>query len=376
METLSYILLFLLNHRQCAENLVNSMSAVFGDLFYLLQYGERRIRWPDKETENDYNYNVKDIFLLKESAPLLQLGMLFYLIIAENIVPVNLPKIYCPVYQFRMGIYLVLEMIKSFELIINFKGLKFCYQLLKNVNERLSSDELDLVVHRDFCSHLTSLLSYSNSKRNRKIGLMVLKSYILKFDDEGRYLILKNLLKSTDHKGIKGYLITLYKDIAFEAIFKGGNLKYVSGEYLKFFLNNHFGKLPGGAECDLMENSDIVISSLNLMIGILQDRDNKTNIRDYISDLQQDFLNPLRTGLDLSKAHYKNEIVNVQQGKLNENFKNLMEKTEILNDDGAVSAEVSDEKKIDMLNCALNSFDIIESLLSRVNQIIDEIKKK
>jgi hypothetical protein len=361
--------------RQCAETLVQSMSNVFGDLYFLLQYAERRIRWPDKDVE-EYNYDVKDVFLLPEKAPLLQMGILFYLVIAENIQPKDLPKIYSPIYIFNMGIYLVNELIKSNEVLINFKGLKLCFRMLENIWGKLESDELDLAIHRAFCENLMKLLTYSSSKRNRKIGLMVLKIYILKFDDLGRYLIIKNLLKTTNHKGIQGYLTTIYKDILFEELKKEESSTVICQDNFKFLVQKHFCRLENGAETDLMENSDVIISSLNFLVAFLiRDKENRTKICELIPEIRANFLEPLRVGLDMSRAHYKNEVSNVKLGKSSDdNLESMIENTEILNGDKIPS--VTTEKKIEMLSCALNSFDIIDSLLARVNDIVDGLKKK
>lgn len=267
--------------RQCAESLVNSFAVMVGDVFYFLAYVEQKVRWPLKGTNN---FDVQDIFLIDDKVPLLALGMLFYLVIAEDILPANQPKIYSSLYIFEMGIYLVDQMLQTNEPAINFKGLKLCDRLLANVPGKISSDELDLSIHSEFCKNLVNVIVYSESKCNRSTGLGVLKNYINKFDQCGQYLVIKNLFKTCNHTGLQGYLITIYKDMIINEL-KNENVAkpisdYVKETHLKILLVDHMCVLKGGVACDLMNCYEQIISSLNMLIALLiRDKTNVTGFK-------------------------------------------------------------------------------------------------
>lgn len=352
--------------RQVATSLVTTLCKLHTNVFQLLDIVETRCRWPSKGKLDD---DLDNIFLHPEKTPLLQVGTMFYLIIAEGIANELIPKVYSPVYSFKNGIYLTNIMIGATDSAIILKGLKLCSKLLDNMDPRLSSNELDLNIHRDFCGNLVKLLMYSPSKRNRQQGLMVLRSYILKFDSEGRYLLVKNIFKISDHKGLMGYLTTLYKDMIFEELSSDDGCEFTSGANLKHLLTEHLCKLAGGVQCDIADSSDQIISSLNFLIALLiRDKLNTTGIHDMVGDLQKGFLEELRGALNLSRAHYAAEIENVRTGK-SLNLEEMLKDAEILNCPEPLD-ELTSERKLEMLHSALSMFDLIEYHLARCNEVI------
>lgn len=350
--------------RQVAENLVNTLCKLHGDVFQLLQVVETRSRWPVKGKVDD---DLANIFLHNEKAPCLQIGMLMYLIVAEGFAADRIPKVYNPIYIFQMGIYLVNTMITADDA-ITFKGLKLFLKLLENVNSVLLSDELDLEVHRTFCKSIVQLLMYSPSKRNRQTGLKTLRCYLLKFDSQGRFLLIKNILKISNHKGLMAYLTTLYKDMIFDELKTGLTTEFTRGESLKALVFDHLCNLTGGVECDIAESSDQINASLNFLIALfIRDKENQTGIRDLRSNLEKGFLNELRSALDLSRAHYHAEIQNVRSGK-SVNINEVLRDTEVLNSMEPLS-DLTNEKKLEMLHSALNMFDLIDYQLARCNEV-------
>lgn len=356
--------------RQVAEKMVITMCKLHVDIYQLLQYAEIRCRWPSKDKIDD---DLQDIFMHNEKTPLLQLGMLLYLVVSEGIGIENLPKIYNPIYIFQTGIYLVNVMITSNDAVIN-KGLKLCQKMLQNIcASRLTSDELDVAIHREFTENLTKLLVFSPSKRNRMNAIVVLRNYILKFDMQGRYLVIKNILKIVTHKGLIGYLTTMYKDMIFEDLNSNGDVsQFTSGACFKQLLMDYFCNLSGGAECDITDSSDQIIASLNFLIGILlRDKKNCTGIRDIVPSLESGFLSQLRSALDLSRSHFNYEMEQVKAGK-SADVNNLLKNTEILNDSAPLGG-ITNDKKLEMLRSALIMFDLIDSQLARVNEIINRM---
>lgn len=357
--------------REVAENIVASLCKLHVNVYDLLRFVEIQCRWPAKDKIDD---DMTNIFLHPEKFPLQEVGILFYLIIGEGICDELIPKVYDSKYILSIGLYLVNELLSANESIIP-KGLKLCKKMLMNINESIKVDELDNDIFVDFCNSLIKTIIYSPSKPNRKTGLEVLRMYILKFDTAGRYLLIKNVMKTSTHKGLIGYLTTLYKDIIFENIGSQVMSKHLSGSNLKLLLFDHICKLENGVQCDLTDSSDQIIAALNFLIAlILRDKENKTGIKDHIKSLQKRFLSDLRYALDFSRAHFKEEFERVKSGVADEQKVKSMN-IEILNDEAGLD-EITKERKLEMLNSALMMFDLIDFQLARVTETIDRTVQK
>lgn len=353
--------------REIAEKLLKSLCQLQPNIFNILQIAEEQVRWPLK---NKIDNDLKNIFIHPEKTPLLQLGILFNLVIAERICIEKLPQVYNSLYIFQMGIYLVDVMIREHEMIVK-KGLKLCECMLNNIHELMNSDELDIDIYYNFTSNLIKVILYSPSKKNRQDALKILRSFIFKFDIAGRYLLIKTIFNTSNHTGLNGYLITIYKDIIFESLAKSS--PYISGVNFKILLINHICKLDKGVVSDISESSDQIIAALNFLIALIQrDKENVTGIKEILPQLEDEYLYQLRQALDFSRAHFKAEIQRVLSSS-NEITKADKTSLEILNaDENAPSdLEISREKKIGLLNSALTTFDLIDYHLARVNDIMN-----
>jgi len=342
-----------------------------------LPYAERRIRWPIKPRSNEsgvYEDAPKDIFAIEEKVPLVAVGLLYYLMLAENLLPVNAPMVYTDLYLLESALYIICEMFKTNENTIHYKALVLSTVLLDRFGERrISSESLELKIHEDFCAELIRVITQTQIKRNSQKGGQLIKKYILQFDLDGRMILIKNLLKVITHNGLVGYLITIYKDMISEALNScdADISHYYSGSELKVLLLQHICILPKGSETDLLQHSDSIICALNMIRFLsIRDKNNRTNYWDYVRDIEQQFLGPLRVGLDMTRAHYKLEEKRVQDGT----------------DDKSVDVEITvpgeafpkmtKEYKLQMISSAMNTFEMMDSLLSRVNECIDSVTRK
>lgn len=120
--------------REVAENMVASLFGLKPNFFGLLEIVEERVRWPTKTKASG---NINAIFLHPEKTPLVQLGILFYLVIAEEVCIEKVPKVYSPMYVLKMGLYLVYAMLQDENESIRRKGLKLCSKLIENAHDQL-----------------------------------------------------------------------------------------------------------------------------------------------------------------------------------------------------------------------------------------------
>ncbi|KAJ6622136.1 Glomulin [Pseudolycoriella hygida] len=343
--------------RQCAETIVRHFAKLFRDPFFLLPYAERRIRWPIKHRPSEagfYENAPKDIFAIEEKTPLVAVGLLYYLMFAENLLPADAPMVYTNLYLFETSLYVICEMFKLNDNSIHYKALELTEALLERFE-------------------LIRIISQTQIKRNSQNACRLIKKYILRFDQDGRMLVIKNLLKLTTHNGLVGYLITIYKDMISDAL-DSCDTEIPSpfrGSELQTLMLRQIFVLPNGSETDLLQNSDSIICALNMLRYLcIRDKNNRTNHWDWIREIDQQFLSPLRVGLEMTRAHYNLEEKRVQDGI----------------DDKGVDVEISvsgealpamtKEYKLQMLASAMNTFQVMESLLSRVNECIDSVRRK
>ena len=121
-----------------------------------------------------------------------------------------------------------------------------------------------------------------------------------------------------------------------------------------------FCHLKNGAETDLLEVNDEIIASLNLLIALLlRDKQNDIfGLWDLVPDLTKNYLEPLSQGLSLSRAHFKLKLQEPKSAQVT------------LMVGGQVLPEMSPEQKNQVIHSALNTFDMTELVLCRLNDVI------
>jgi hypothetical protein len=85
-------------------------------------------------------------------------------------------------------------------------------------------------------------------------------------------------------------------------------------------------------------------------------------------------LEPLREGIKLSRAHYKLKLRDLEEEKKTAMVNNdgLTRKSNVtVTIGGQLLPNLPHENKVAVIMSALNAFDLMESLLSRVNECID-----
>ncbi|NXF14613.1 GLMN protein, partial [Rhodinocichla rosea] len=221
---------------------------------------------------------------------------------------------------------------------------------------------------------LVKIMTLCPMEHMRKKSLNILQLFIDKFDTEGKYTLFRCLLKTSNHAGVEGYIIKNIKDQIHLALMKENDNIWFTGHHLISLLDLVLS-LPEGAETDLLQNSDRIMASLNLLrYLVIKDceSDNQTGAWTTLGKIEQNFLKPLRVGLNMSKAHYEAEIKNKKENRKEAPSSNTV-----------CSVTVSGEKmpamttgmQLQVLHSALFTFDLIESVLARVEELI-EVKTK
>uniref|UniRef100_A0A8B9MJ21 Glomulin, FKBP associated protein n=1 Tax=Accipiter nisus TaxID=211598 RepID=A0A8B9MJ21_9AVES len=118
-----------------------------------------------------------------------------------------------------------------------------------------------------------------------------------------------------------------------------------------------------------------IMASLNLLrYLVIKDceSDNQTGVWTTLAKIEQNFLKPLHVGLNMSKAHYEAEIKNKKENRREAHSSNTVCSVTV---SGEKMPAMTTEMQLQVLHSALFTFDLIESVLARVEELI-EVKIK
>lgn len=359
---------------QCASTLVKHWTSLFPDPFFLYDYVERRIRF-SKSNKNPNLSVSADIFLLEEKTPLHSIAVLFYLFYSEQLMPQTLPKVYTVLYQFESILYLVTALLETTTHALHFKALQLCSSVLRLFgDQRIPLHSLDLTIHQHFFTQLIRVITQTASKRNSQLGGQLLRRCIFQHSDAGRIYLIRNLLKSAGHNGVQAYLAAMYKDMIGEAL-KHTDTKPLSphlcGAQLHSLLLDQICHLESGPETDLLKHSDTIITALNVVRFLaLSDSSNRTGFWDIADSLGKSFLVPLRRALELTVSHYRMEERRVADGRDTDDVEVGVQLTT-----GEPMPPIDRNAKLQLIRSAMNTFDLMDSLMGRVDECFRAVPK-
>jgi len=363
------------------EELLTLLTCLVGDLMIFLEYAEKREAEGRVKGKNNFTTQSgdEDMLSTEDSIPVVSVAVLYYLILAEHIQLNEVPCIYSPLYIFQRCLYLIVLLMKYSEELVVRKGLLLANAVLAMLSEgSVPCDVLESPTHTEFVESLSKVMIYCEVEDFRKSAVLVLRNYLFKFDAKGQYLLMSNLATAVNHAGILGYLTMLLKDMIINALNTAVMPPYFTGKIL-YDLISKYCSLEHGAETDLVENVDQIVSALNLIRFLaLRDRENRTGMWDYVEYLEKSLLQPVRVGLKLSRAHYKLKLQDLEEEKkVARNDKGFINKSDvIITVGGQQLPNLPHENKVSVIMSALNAFDLMESLLIRVDECIDNGRLK
>uniref|UniRef100_A0A8C2HP72 Glomulin, FKBP associated protein a n=1 Tax=Cyprinus carpio TaxID=7962 RepID=A0A8C2HP72_CYPCA len=238
----------------------------------------------------------------------------------------------------------------------------------------LPVDLLELKTFFSVPQNLVKVMTLCPDQTLRTKGLKVFQLSIDKFNTEAKYKFFKGMLKTSHHAGVEGYII---KNIKNQIDF---SLKPCNGN--DWFLGKHLLPLlrlvlclPHGPETDLLQNLDRIMESLNLLRYMLirdKEWENETGIWTELYKIEDNYLKPLRTGLNMSKAHYEAELKSAKENK-KISSKGAIHSSSVctVTVDNEKLPNMTPEMQIQVLQSAVFTFDLIESVLTRIEEIIE-----
>lgn len=358
--------------RSCIDIVVKDICTLVKNVYIFLPYVELHHRENMKtKSKNTLMDNEEEIspYDHKEKINLTTLSGLFYVILSKHFeIPESaIPLVYSNNYVCHTGLLCVNHLLNFAEYGPLTKGISLLKIMLTYLPNSSSESLLSLPVHYNLCKCLINISIYSSYESIRKESVKLIREHIYKFDYKGRSLLIKHMLQFSNHSGMIGYAITLYKNSLDEAFNKPELPECFTGLQLMGMIEK-MCHLPHGAESDLVELADQIISSLNfLRYLVIKDTTNKTGIKEQFLTIDRDYLDVLRMGLNMSKAHYEVKLKDIKE-ESNKKPENQVEIS--LNVGGNVLDKIPTENKEQIIYSALNAFHLIEGLVARLSECV------
>ncbi|XP_056379125.1 glomulin [Hyla sarda] len=301
------------------------------------------------------------------------LAALTYLLFVHHIGMDSFPFVFGPSFLVKSNMEHVDVLLKRTEESMLSKGLDLLeHTLLRADDGSLPEDVLDVTAVNQVLKDLVKVMTLCPIEHLRKKSLKMLQLVIDKFCVEGKYKLFRCLLKISGHAGVEGYIIHNIKNQIDSALKTNPQNRWFLGTRLTPLLHSALS-LSEGAETDLLQTSDRIMASLNLLrYLVIKDDDNETGVWSELAKIEQDFLKPLHTGLNMSRAHYEAEMRSTNEKKKGPHpEKPLCTVTA----GGNKLPDMTPEMRLQVLQSALFTFDLMESVLARVEELV-EVKLK
>lgn len=299
------------------------------------------------------------------------LASMAHLLFVKHIAMERFPAVLSPVFLLQCNMeYIELLLSRTEESRVQ-KGLELYEKTLVRVEDgSLPVDLLDLKTFFSVPQNLVKVMTLCPVQNLRTKGLSVFQLSIDKFNTEAKYKFFRCMLRTSEHAGVEGYIIKNIKNQIDSALRPGYGNEWFLGKHLLPLLHQVLC-LPQGPETDLLHNLDRIMESLNLLRYLLiRDKEwqNETGVWSELYRMEENFLKPLRTGLNMSKAHYEAELKNAKENKRSSGTEAKAPTCTVTVGNESLP-NMTPEMQLQVLQSALYTFDLMESVLARIEEI-------
>ncbi|XP_008431586.1 glomulin, FKBP associated protein a [Poecilia reticulata] len=299
------------------------------------------------------------------------LACLAHLVFVHHLAADTFPSVFSPVFCLRCNMEHISILLSRTETSRLQKGLELYEKSLVRVEDgSLPADLLEIRTFLTVPQNLVKVMTICPKHDLRTKGLKVFQLSIDKFNTEAKYRFFQYMLRTSNHSGVEGYIIKNIKNQIDAALQPGNGNIWFEGVHLLPLLRKVFS-LPDGPETDLLHYLDRVMESLNLLrYLVIRDKvtENQTGIWTELYKIEDTFLKPLRVGVNMSRAHYERELQDTREKKK----KNAKEESVLsVSVGGEKLPKMTSESQIQALHSALHTFDMIESVLVRIEELVE-----
>ena len=322
----------------------------------------------DKCDDDDIDDNDDDY----KRTPELGVSVMAYLIFSEQLENDNLPQVMAHQYWLELNLPFMTCLLTKPQWLVQEKGVA----LFGSIVGRIPPASLPA----DFCSThrvklllqaLLHVLCTGQSKETSQSALKHFTTFLWCFEPAGRYNFIRFILNKSKHPGVLGYCTTQLKELIDrnlsletpDAVFCGASLL----QLLRLVF-----VLPDADTTDLMEHSARIMAALNLLrYLVLRDKPaaDVTGVWSLLPDIESSYSANLRMAINMSRAHFQADLEKAKKGEPTTGAE-----LELTVGSEAVPG-VPREQKIQLFNVALHTFDMMESVLGRIGELVEQAKK-
>ncbi|XP_029002632.1 glomulin-like [Betta splendens] len=302
---------------------------------------------------------------------------LSYLLFVQLITIDSFPAVFSPVFVLQCNMDYINELLSSKKESHLRKGLALYAKCLESVQDNsLTVSLLELQSFYTVPQNLRQVLTDCPMQHVRETGLGVFQLFINKLDAEAKHRFFRCMLKTSHHAGVESFII---KNIKSQVDF---SMK--PSNATKWFLGTEFLSLlepvlclPQGAETDLLNSMDRIMETLNLLRYLLI-RDVKlrgTDLWEGLCRIKDNYLKMLRVCINLSRAYYSVELQTLKNDKklkVKEDRDAARAMALVKSIKPKMASNTSLEVQHQVLQSALVTFDLMESLIVRIEELTEE----
>uniref|UniRef100_A0A8C4DHE8 Glomulin, FKBP associated protein b n=1 Tax=Dicentrarchus labrax TaxID=13489 RepID=A0A8C4DHE8_DICLA len=292
---------------------------------------------------------------------------LAYLLFVQLITIDSFPAVFSPVFVLQCNMEHINQLLSRYAESHLLKGLALYAKSLESVQD--NSLPVSLLELKSF---------YSVPRvRQRESGLQLFQLFINKLDAEAKHKFFRCMLKTSNHAGVESYIVKNIRNQVDFSMQPGNANKWFLGEEFLSLLGLVLC-LPQGAETDLLNTMDRIMESLNLLrYLLLRDKElrSTTDVWEELCRIKDEYLKMLRVCIGISRVHYSAELKALREDqKLKAKEARDAARSTRLVKSITVKHEsnMSPEVQHQVLQSALVTFDLMESLIVRIKEITEE----
>ncbi|XP_071782351.2 glomulin-like [Centroberyx gerrardi] len=308
---------------------------------------------------------------------------LAYLLFVQLISIERFPAVFSPVFVLQCNMEYINILLSRKNESCLLKGLALYAKSLDSVQDNsLPVDLLELKTFYSVPQNVRQVLTDCPMQHLRETGLQVFQLFINKLDSEAKHKFFRCMLKTSNHSGVEGYIVKNIKNQVEFSIKPGnGNEWFLGAEFLP--LLGLALCLPQGAQTDLLHSMDRIMECLNLLRYLLiRDKEfrSNTDVWAELCRIKDEYLKRLRVCIGLSRVYYTSEVKALREDqKLKAKEARAAARSTTLVKSITVRHEkvsnMSPEVQHQVLQSALVTFDLMESLIVRIEEITEEKEK-
>lgn len=365
------------------EQLIRISNILTGDVLYFLNVVSNRSRNiicnKNEDTcifTDDYIFHT--LFELDSNISDLAYANYYYHVLTNEIYSIIVPQVYNSYYIFETCMYLTNILLHQREIHLISRGLTLIEHIMKRISHNsINSQALELKVYLRLFELIINVMIFCDDDAERKRALCVFHEYIKIFNMEAKFYVISYLYENSKHSSLLSIVIGILKSSIIECLESTPRNPHFLGSNSEWLLKK-ICKLSHGSTTDLVEISDEIISSLNLLRFLfIRDKNNETGIWNIRDIIESDYLKPLREGIDLCKAHWNVKMKDLEEQ--NEKKTTIQNYDELKKTDEQVTLVIGGEQlpimpvstKISICHRVINGLDIMKSVLIRVNECMN-----